>query len=139
MTQRRAKVILPTTLTVRPDLLEAFADLGVPANAFDQIVAREQAKGTTQTEFDAGLEEQAEKGRAAKKANEEAAALAEAEHVAAERKANRTALAGMALQGILAGPLAGDTDLTFRGLARLAVSYADALLDGLDKPVEAED
>ena len=46
MTQRRAKVIRPTKLEVRPDLLEDFAALGVPANAWPPVVAREQAKGT---------------------------------------------------------------------------------------------
>lgn len=138
MTQRRAKVIRPTKLEVRPDLLEAFTALGVPASTFAEIVNREQAKGTTQAEFDQGLEGEAAKARAAKEANEEAQARAEDERRLAERDANRKAFAGMALQGILASPddkFGND----FHGLVKLAVSYADALCDRLDKPAETEE
>lgn len=136
MTQRRAKVIRPTKLEVRPDLLEDFAALGVPANAWPPVVAREQAKGTTQAEFDAGLEDELAAGREAKEANVKAAAEQAAEQAAAERKANRAAFAGMALQGILPGARAEDG---IAYLARLAVDYADALCDQLDKPAETEE
>lgn len=128
MTQRRAKVIRPTKLVVSDDIIAAFAGLGVPAQAFPEIVAREQAKGTTQEEFDAGLVSELETGRKQREQARLDNEKAEAERKATERQANRTALAGMALQGLLSGTTAWD----YYEVARKAAEYADALLWALD-------
>lgn len=117
-----------TTLTISDELVAAFAELGVPANAFPEIIKREQAKRTSQEDFTKGLEEELEKGRAARAEAKAANEKAEADRLAEERKVNRLALAGMAMQGLLSGT----TAWAFDGVARQAVSYADALLDALE-------
>jgi hypothetical protein len=134
MTRRPAKLPpKPTVLVLTDEAFAAFEALGLGRESFDGIIQAEQAKGTSQEDFDALLIAEGARATAAKAANDQA----EAERNAVERRGNRLALAGMALQGILAGPLT-DKVPSLQGIATLAVDYADALLKALDAPTPAE-
>lgn len=126
--------VVPTTLTVSDEVFAPFEALGLTRDNLDGFVNQEQARGTSQDEFDTMLKAEGERATAAHKANEEAKAKAEAE----QRAATRSAFAGMALQGILAGPLAAREGVALDSLAELAVYYADAVQKALDKLVQAD-
>lgn len=127
---KRTGIPVPTTLVLSDDIFAPFEALGLGRDAFDGLIQQEQAKGTSQEAFDTMLATEAERATAAKKANEEAEAAAKAE----QRKSSRMALAGMALQGLLANVSPGQPE----SVAQKAVAFADATLDALDAPAEAE-
>lgn len=122
--------VVPTTLTVSDEVFAPFEALGLTRDNLGGFVQQEQARGTSQDEFDAMLKAEGERATAAHKANEEAKAKAEAE----QRAATRSAFAGMALQGLLANVSPGDP----ASVAERAVEYADAVQKALDKPVQAD-
>ena len=122
-----AKITLQLSEDDRAFLLEQ----GNTEQGLDAFVVQASADGRTQEDFDAQIAEtrkNVERAKAEREAHEAAQA-------AAERKANRFALAGMALQGLLAGPNAVQE---LKANAKLAVRYADGLLNALDAPA-AED
>lgn len=129
-----AKITLQLSADDRAFLIEQ----GNTEQGLDAFVVQASADGRTQEDFDAQIAEiRANVVRA--KAEREAH---EAEQAAAERKANRYAFAGMALQGLLAGqiPFGNERNraLDKGEIAKLSVSYADDLLDALDAPASED-
>lgn len=123
--------VTPITLQLSEDDRAFLLAQGNTEQSLDAFVAQSTTEGRTQEELDTMIAEtrrNVERAKAEREAHEAAQA-------AAERKANRFALAGMALQGLLAGPNAAQE---LKANAKLAVRYADALLDALDAPA-AED
>lgn len=123
--------VTPITLQLSEDDRAFLLEQGNTEQSLDAFVAQSTAEGRTQEELDNMIAEtrrNVERAKAEREAHQ-------AEQAAAERKANRFALAGMALQGLLAGPNAVQE---LKANAKLAVRYADALLDALDAPA-AED
>lgn len=114
--------------TKTPTLTEAqFAEgeeLGYSRAHLQAALDKSIGDGATQEQIDQDLEAAFESGRAAKRANDEA----RAEQAAAERRANRAAFAGMALQGLLANVTPGQPE----DVAARAIEYADALTEALD-------
>ena len=119
-----------TTLTLSDEVFAEGEALGFNRAGLEQALAKSQADGITQEQLDKDVETAFENARAAKKANEKA----REEQAAEQRKANRAAFAGMALQGIVAG---GPTDP--REAALGAIKYADALLAALDAEPSGEE
>lgn len=121
-----AKITLQLSEDDRAFLLEQ----GNTAQGIDAFVTQSTAEGRTQAELDAMIAD-TRKHVAEAKAEREAHEAAQA---AAERKANRYAFAGMALQGLLSNDNLLTPQDGLKTVARVAVTYADALLDALDAP-----
>lgn len=126
--------VTPITLQLSEDDRAFLLEQGNTEQGLAAFVTQSTAEGRTQEELDTMIAEtrkNVERAKAEREAHEAAQA-------AAERKANRFALAGMALQGLLANTslFAPGTEMT--RITSAAVAYADALLDALDAPV-AED
>lgn len=119
------------TLTVSDEQRSFLTGEGYTDEAIDAMAKENGDKGITQDRWDHDVAEVIANKRKA----EEREAAYRAEQEAAERKANRAAFAGIALQGLLAGPNAVQE---LKANAKLAVRYAYALLDALDAPA-AED
>lgn len=118
------------TLQLSEDDRAFLIEQGNTEQGLDAFVVQASADGRTQEDFDAQIAEiRANVVRA--KAEREAH---EAEQAAAERKANRYAFAGMALQGLLSNDNLLTPQDGLKTVARVAVTYADALLDALDAP-----
>lgn len=115
------------TLTVSDEQRSFLTGEGYTDEAIDAMAKENGDKGITQDRWDHDVAEVIANKRKA----EERDAAYRAEQEAAERKANRAAFAGIALQGLLAGPNAVQE---LKANAKLAVRYADALLDALDAP-----
>lgn len=124
--------VTPITLQLSEDDRAFLLEQGNTEQGLDAFVTQSTAEGRTQEELDTMIAEtrrNVERAKAEREAHEAAQA-------AAERKANRFALAGMALQGLLANP-----DVDFSAVSqysKAAVAHADGLLDALDAPA-AED
>ena len=119
--------VTPITLQLSEDDRAFLLEQGNTEQGLDAFVVQASADGRTQEDFDAQIAEI--RGNVVRaKAEREAHEAAQA---AAERKANRYAFAGMALQGLLGGP---NSQFELKTNAKLAVTYADALLDALDAP-----
>lgn len=119
-----------TTLTLSAEQRKALTGMGIPEAEVEHALQKSIADGKTQDELDTDIAAAIESHQQALAANEKA----REEQAAEQRKANRAAFAGMALQGIVAG---GSTDP--RGAALEALQHADALLAALDaKPSDEE-
>lgn len=112
-----------TTLTLSDEQRKALTGMGIPEAEVEHALQKSIADGKTQDELDTDIAAAIESHQQALAANEKA----RQEQAAEQRKANRAAFAGMALQGIVAG---GSTDP--REAALEAIEYADALLAALD-------
>lgn len=120
----------PTTLQLSEDDRAFLIEQGNTEQGLDAFVVQASADGRTQEDFDAQIAEI--RGNVVRaKAEREAHEAAQA---AAERKANRYAFAGMALQGLLSNDNLLTLQDGLKTVARVAVIYADALLDALDAP-----
>lgn len=119
-----------TTLTLSDAQRAALADMGIPEAEVEHALQKSIADGKTQDELDTDIAAAIESHQQALAANEKA----REEQAAEQRKANRAAFAGMALQGIVAG---GSTDP--REAALEAIEYADALLAALDAEPSGEE
>ena len=122
-----------TTLTLSDDQREALAGMGIPQAEIEHALQKSIADGKTQDELDTDIAAAIESHQQALAANEKA----REEQAAEQRKANRAAFAGMALQGILANP-------TWYGVvprisAQTALQHADALLAALDAETSDEE
>lgn len=116
------------TLTVSDEQRSFLMGEGYTDEAIDAMAKENGDKGITQDRWDHDVAEVIANKRKA----EERDAAYRAEQEAAERKANRAAFAGIALQGLLANP---ETSISrLKDYAKTAVTYADALLDALDAP-----
>lgn len=122
--------VTPITLQLSEDDRAFLIEQGNTEQGLDAFVVQASADGRTQEDFDAQIADiRANVVRA--KAEREAHEAAQA---AAERKANRYAFAGMALQGLLSNDNLLTPQDGLKTVARVAVTYADALLDALDAP-----
>lgn len=107
-------------------------ELGFKRAQLQHALDKSIADGISQEQLDKDVEAAFASARDAKRANDEA----RAEQAATERRANRAAFAGMALQGLLAGTNAPNE---FGRVVALSVEYADALIEALDnEPVVSE-
>ena len=123
--------VTPITLQLSEDDRAFLIEQGNTEQGLDAFVTQCTAEGRTQDELNAMIAD-TRKNAAKAKAEREAHEAAQA---AAERKANRYAFAGMALQGLLGGP---NSQFELKANAKLAVTYADALLDALDAPASED-
>lgn len=124
--------VTPITLQLSEDDRAFLLEQGNTAQGLDAFVAQCTAEKRTQDELNAMIADTRENVARAKAERE----AHEAAQAAAERKANRFALAGMALQGLLANP-----EVRFEAVsqyAKAAVAHADALLKALDAPVAGD-
>lgn len=119
-----------TTLTLSAEQRKALTGMGIPEAEVEHALQKSIADGKTQDELDTDIAAAIESHQQALAANEKA----REEQAAEQRKANRAAFAGMALQGIVAG---GSTDP--REAALEAIEYADALLAALDAEPSGEE
>ena len=116
--------VTPITLQLSEDDRAFLLEQGNTAQGLDAFVTQCTAEGRTQDELNAMIAD-TRTNVARAKAEREA-------HEAAERASQRSAFAGMALQGLLANP-----DVDFSAIsqyAKAAVAHADALLKALDAP-----
>ena len=106
-------------------------ELGFKRAQLQHALDKSIADGISQEQLDKDVEAAFASARDAKRANDEA----RAEQAATERRANRAAFAGMALQGLLANVTPGQPE----AVATLAIEYVDALIEALDnEPVVSE-
>lgn len=113
-----------TTLTLSDKQRKALTGMGIPEAEVEHALQKSIADGKTQDELDTDIAAAIESHQQALAANEKA----RQEQAAEQRKANRAAFAGMALQGIVAsGSTTGPRDVALE-----AIEYADALLAALD-------
>ena len=120
-----------TTLTLSAEQRKALTGMGIPEAEVEHALQKSIADGKTQDELDTDIAAAIESHQQALAANEKA----RQEQAAEQRKANRAAFAGMALQGIVAsGSTTGPRDVALE-----AVEYADALLAALDAEPSGEE
>lgn len=122
--------VTPITLQLSEDDRAFLLEQGNTAQGLDAFVTQCTAEGRTQDELNAMIADTRENVARAKAERE----AHEAAQAAAERASQRSAFAGMALQGLLANP-----DVDFSAVsqyAKAAVAHADALLKALDAPAE---
>lgn len=120
--------VTPITLAVSDEQRAFLSGEGYTNEAIDAMAKENGDNGITQERWDHDVAEIIENKR--KAAEREAAYRAEQE--VAERKANRAAFAGLAMQGLLANP-----DVNFKAASqysKAAVAHADGLLKALDAP-----
>ena len=119
-----------TTLTLSDEQRKALTGMGIPEAEVEHALQKSIADGKTQDELDTDIAAAIESHQQALAANEKA----REEQAAEQRKANRAAFAGMALQGILTR-----WDHRPKEAAVIAVGYADALLAALDAEPSGEE
>lgn len=121
--------VMPITLQLSEDDRAFLLEQGNTAQGLGAFVTQCTAEGRTQDELNAMIADTRENVARAKAERE----AHEAAQAAAERASQRSAFAGMAMQGLLANP-----DVDFSAVsqyAKAAVAHADALLKALDAPV----
>ena len=119
-----------TTLTLSDEQRKALTGMGIPEAEVEHALQKSIADGKTQDELDTDIAAAIESHQQALAANEKA----REEQAAEQRKANRAAFAGMALQGILAREYYRPKEA-----AEIAVRQADALLAALDAEPSGEE
>ena len=121
--------VTPITLQLSEDDRAFLLEQGNTEQGLDAFIAQSTAEGCTQAALDTMIADTRENVARAKAERE----AHEAAQAAAERASQRSAFAGMALQGLLANP-----DVDFSAVsqyAKAAAAHADALLKALDAPV----
>lgn len=123
---KRTGVVRPTELTMTEAHREAFMSFGVPGHAIDQHTKNRGQAGISQEAFDAENEVEIAQQAEAKAANDKARAEAKAE----ERRQQKAAFAGMALQGLVSR---ADRSPEYPAAhAKQAVALAEALVQALE-------